>query len=60
MGDQFDARRDARGWTVFDRFTGRTVVLSRAQQSGMDWAAANELVSLLNLRRQRGDRRILQ
>ena len=60
MTIQYDARRDACGWTVFDRWTGESVVLSRAVQSGLQWAVADELADRLNRRRLDGDRSILQ
>jgi hypothetical protein len=60
MVTQYDTRRDVRGWTVFDRWTGRAVVLGGAEQSGLDWITADELVERLVLRRLDGDRGLLQ
>ncbi|MFN3511552.1 MAG: hypothetical protein ACK41C_00790 [Phenylobacterium sp.] len=60
MTVQYDVRRDAEGWTVFDRWTGRAVVLARADQSGLSWAEADALADRLNRRRLTGDRSILQ
>jgi hypothetical protein len=57
---QFDTRRDDRGWTVFDRWTGRVVVLQGAHQSGLAWMEADDLVERLNRRHLEGDRSILQ
>lgn len=57
---QYDTRRDARGWTVFDRWTGKPVVVCGAEQTGLDWIVADELVERLLLRRLDGERRILQ
>lgn len=57
---QYDTRRDARGWTVFDRWTGRTVILGRAPQEALSWVDADELAERLNRRRLTGDRSILQ
>lgn len=48
MTVQFDARRDVLGWTVFDRLTGRAVVLGRSAQSGLSWIDADELADRLN------------
>lgn len=48
MTVQYDARRDVLGWTVFDRLTGRAVVLGRAAQSGLPWFDADELADRLN------------
>lgn len=60
MSTQYDARRDARGWSVFDRWTGETVILGLAPQTGLSWVDADELVDRLNHRRLDGDRGILQ
>lgn len=57
---QYEARRDAAGWTVFDRWTGRTVVLGARPQSGLPQAVADELAERLNRRRLDGVRTILQ
>jgi hypothetical protein len=60
MTQQFDLRRDAKGWTVFDRWTGETVVISHAAQSGLSWREAKGVLERLNTRSGEGDRRILQ
>jgi hypothetical protein len=60
MTVQYDTRRDDLGWTVFDRWTGRVVVLQGADQVGLPWADADDLVERLNRRRLEGDREILQ
>jgi hypothetical protein len=57
---QFDTRRDDHGWSVFDRWTGRVVVLNGADQAGLAWVDADDLVERLNYRRLDGDRSILQ
>jgi hypothetical protein len=57
---QFDTRRDGGGWTVFDRWTGQAVVLNGAEQTGLAWVDADQLVERLNSRRLEGDRSILQ
>jgi len=57
---QYDVRRDARGWTVFDRWTGKTVMLGLSSQDGLPWADADDLAHRLNRRRLGGDRSILQ
>jgi len=57
---QYDCRRDDHGWTVFDRWTGRIVILQHSAQIGLDWSAANSLAARLNRRRLDGDRSILQ
>lgn len=60
MPQQFDLRRDGGGWTVFDRFTGQTVILNHARQQGLTWAEATDVVRRLQSRADDGDRRILQ
>ena len=60
MTAQFDTRRDADGWTVFDRFTGKAVVLGRSHQTGLAYSEADDLAQRLNRRRLFGDRSILQ
>jgi hypothetical protein len=57
---QYDCRRDAVGWTVFDRWTGRAVFVKGSEQIGLYWLEADELVERLNRRRLDGDRSILQ
>ena len=57
---QYDFRRDRIGWSVFDRWTGRVVILERAEQSALTFADARRLVQRLNRRRLDGDRSILQ
>lgn len=57
---RYDCRRDAVGWTVFDRWTGRAVIIGGAKQAGLDRAEADDLADRLNQRRLDGDRRILQ
>lgn len=60
MTQQFDIRRDATGWTVFDRWTGETVVMEHVRQEGLAWAEASDVVRRLQSRSGDGDRRILQ
>jgi hypothetical protein len=60
MSVRYDLRRDTVGWTVFDRWTGKPVVLAGSLQSGMSWIEAEELVRRLRRRRDEGDRSILQ
>lgn len=60
MAVQYDTRRDEHGWTVFDRWTGRTVVLQGAEQAELAWTTAQDLVKRLNRRHLEGDRSILQ
>ena len=57
---QYDTRRDARGWTGFDRWTGQTVMLGFSAQAGLSWVEADDLAHRLNRRRLKGDRTLLQ
>lgn len=50
----YDLRQDAEGWTVFDVWTGETVVIALVPQAGLLPIDAAELVSLLNRRAQMG------
>ena len=45
---RYDMRPDRVGWTVFDIATGRPVVLGGQALTGLEEAAADELVDLLN------------
>ena len=60
MSAHFDLRRDGAGWTVFDRWTGKTVVIGSVPQLGLALADAEELVRKLNARGDPDERRILQ
>lgn len=60
MAPQFDLRRDAAGWTVFDRWTGQTVIIEGVRQEGLTLEGATDVVRRLQLRSGDGDRKILQ
>ena len=60
MAQQFDVRRDPAGWTVFDRWTGETVVLELSRQEGLTWSEAVDVLRRLRSRGNDGDRKILQ
>lgn len=60
MSKQFDMRRDAEGWTVFDRWTGEAVILGFAAQVGLTESQATDLADRLNDRHHGCDRKILQ
>jgi hypothetical protein len=51
MTVQYDVRRDALGWTVFDRGGGQAIVLGRSAQAGLSWFDADELADRLNRRK---------
>lgn len=58
MTTHYDTRRDPRGWTVFDRWTGQPVTLCGAEQSGMSWIEADDLIERLGRRAAGSDRSI--
>ena len=60
MAQQFDVRRDPAGWTVFDRWTGETVVLAHTRQEGLTWNEASDVLRRLQSRGGDGDRKVLQ
>ena len=60
MASQCNVRRDRRGWSVFDRWTGQIVRLQGVEQSGLTWVEAGELVERLHRRRLGGDGSLLQ
>ena len=59
MAIHYDTRRDPQGWTVFDRWTGE-VVLAGAEQAGMAWLDADDLIQRLNRHHAKGARSLLQ
>ncbi len=60
MAAHYDLKRDAAGWTVFDRWTGRAVVIVLVPQTGLAFASAEDLVRKLNSRGDPENRKILQ
>lgn len=60
MSAHFDLKRDEIGWTVFDRWTGRAVVLALVPQIGLGLSRAEELVRKLNQRGEPDERKIMQ
>lgn len=60
MTVQFDLRRDAAGWTVFDRWTGQTVIIEQVRQEGLTWEDGLDVVRRLQSRNGDGDRKIMQ
>jgi hypothetical protein len=60
MADRYDLREDDDGRTVFDLWTGQTVVIAGTLQTGLVTVDAVELVTLLNRRAERGFRDLLQ
>ena len=60
MADRYDLREDDEGLTVFDLWTGQTVVIANVEQTGLLPIDAAELVTRLNLRAAQGMRDLLQ
>lgn len=60
MSVRYDLHRDTLGWTVFDQWTGKPVVLSGALQSGMSWIEGLDLIDRLMRRGAEGHRSNLQ
>jgi hypothetical protein len=60
MPPHFDLKRDATGWTVFDRWTGRPVVIAQVLQAGLSFVDADDLVRKLNQNDDGDDRTVLQ
>ncbi len=57
---RYDTRRDRRGWTVFDRWTGQVVVWAHSLQSGLTGPQADAMVDRLTRDSVAGDRNIRQ
>lgn len=60
MNERYDIREDYEGWTVFDIFTGRPVVIANVLQVGLEIQDANDLADLLNKPALRADRKLRQ
>jgi hypothetical protein len=54
---RFVVRRDGRGYSVIDSWTGESAVIALAPQTGMPQEDAEHLAVLLNQRAAAGDRR---
>jgi hypothetical protein len=60
MSGHYDIRKDSEGWTVFDVWTGETVVIGMEPQPGLDIQDADELAEWLDYFGRRGNRAVLQ
>ena len=49
----YDLRKEGDGWTVYDTLTLEPVRVNGVCQTGLDMAAADDLVDVLNLIEQR-------
>lgn len=60
MSQRYDTKPDEEGFTVFDIFTGRPVVILEVPQVGLNLQDANDLAELLDNPAMRADRRLRQ
>jgi hypothetical protein len=60
MSGHYDIRKDSEGWSVFDVWTGETVVIGMESQTGLDIQDADELAEWLDYFGWRGNRTVLQ
>ena len=60
MLERYARRRESEGWTVFDVWTGRPVVIADFSQMGLPERDAIELAAMLNEHARRGNRVVLQ
>lgn len=56
---RFDIREDDAGRSVYDVWTGETVVIGLEPQDGLDIQDADELADALNYRAMKGNRALL-
>lgn len=54
MLERYAIRQDAKGWTVFDQWTGEPVTLTTLLQTGLTHQEAVELADMLNRRAGQG------
>ena len=57
---RYDLRQDSKGWTVFDIWTDKPVVIANVPQVGLEIQDADELNELLTRMVERGDREVRQ
>ena len=60
MNERYDIKRDDEGFTVFDIFTGKPVVIMEVPQVGLDIQDASDLAELLDKPAMRADRNLRQ
>ena len=54
--ERYGIRPDAKGWTVFETWSGEPVVLAQARQAGLSEVDAKHTADLMNRRAMRGDK----
>jgi len=57
MNERYDIRPDDEGYTVFDIFTGKPVVIMEVPQVGLDMLGASDLAELLDKLAMRAERK---
>jgi hypothetical protein len=57
---RYDIRSETEGWTVFDIWTGRPVVIDGVLMAGLEVDYAEDMAELLTRRAREGLREILQ
>ena len=60
MNERYDIKPDDEGFTVFDIFTGKPVVIMEVPQVGLDIQDASDLAELLDKPAMRADRNLRQ
>lgn len=53
--NRYGVRRDGKGWTVFEVWSGEPVVLAQARQIGLSELDAQHTAELMNRRATTGD-----
>jgi hypothetical protein len=57
---RYDLREDTFGWTVFDIWTGKPVIVHDTPQVGLEIQDADELAEALTWLSDKGDREVRQ
>ncbi len=60
MENRFATRPDPEGFSVYDVWTGQTVVIAQAAQDGLSREDADHTAAMLNRRARGGDRDVPQ
>ncbi len=54
--ERFTTKRDGKGWTVYEVWTGQPAVVAMKPQTGLSEDDANHIANLMNRRARNGDR----
>jgi hypothetical protein len=60
MNERYQVRPDREGFSVYDLWTGEAANIAMTPQSGLSKADADHTAGLLNLRAERGERKVYQ